>query len=52
MVFIYDAAFFDFIESHVDSILNKDPAILKQLIQRSCEIKAEVVGIDEKESWP
>jgi len=47
---IYDAAFFYFIESHVDSILNKDPAILKQLIQRSCEIKAEVVGIDEKET--
>lgn len=47
---IYDAAFFDFIENHVESILNKDPEILKQLIKRSCEIKAEVVGIDEKET--
>lgn len=47
---IYDADFFDFIENHVEAILKKDYGVLKKLIQRSCEIKAEVVGIDEKET--
>lgn len=47
---IYDAEFFAFIESHVEAILKKDYEVLKKLIQRSCEIKAEVVGIDEKET--
>ena len=47
---IYDMAFLDWIESHMDALLARDPAALAHAVQRSCEIKAEVVGQDERES--
>lgn len=47
---IYDAAFFEYLESHVDAILKKDPQVLAYIIRRSCEIKAIIVGMDEKET--
>ena len=47
---IYDEAFFAYIEQNVEKIKNHDLDVLKHLIYRSCAIKAEVVGIDEKES--
>ncbi|HXN06263.1 MAG TPA: 3-dehydroquinate synthase, partial [Nitrospiria bacterium] len=47
---IYDAAFFNFMEANHDLIRHRDPGVLFQLVKRSCEIKAEVVGKDEKES--
>jgi 3-dehydroquinate synthase len=46
---IADAGFLDWIEAHLDSLLALDPAALQQAIQRSCEIKASVVGRDERE---
>jgi len=44
-----DAAFFDWFEAHVDELLAADPQALSYVIQRSCEIKAEIVGRDERE---
>ncbi|RYF30567.1 MAG: 3-dehydroquinate synthase, partial [Comamonadaceae bacterium] len=46
---IYDMAFFDWIEANVDALVALDPAALGQAVKRSCEIKAEVVGQDERE---
>ncbi len=47
---IYDMAFFDWIEANVDALVARDPAALARAVKRSCEIKAEVVGQDERES--
>jgi len=47
---IADMAFFDWIESNIDALMARDAAALAKAIQRSCEIKAEVVGQDERES--
>ncbi len=47
---IYDEEFFAYMEQNVDAIKNHDYNVLRHLIFRSCEIKAEVVGIDEKEA--
>lgn len=47
---IYDKAFFAYLQSHVDEILNLDKAALLHIIARSCEIKAEVVALDERET--
>lgn len=46
---IIDAAFFDWIEAHIDALLARDPAALAYAIRRSCEIKADVVRQDERE---
>jgi 3-dehydroquinate synthase len=47
---IHDMAFFDWIEAHVDALAARDPAALAHAVRRSCEIKAEVVGQDERET--
>jgi len=47
---IYDMAFFDWIEANVDALVARDPEALAHAVKRSCEIKAEVVGQDERES--
>lgn len=47
---IADMAFLDWIEAHVDALVARDPAALARAVQRSCEIKALVVGQDERES--
>jgi 3-dehydroquinate synthase len=44
-----DAAFYDWLEAHMDELLGADPKALSYVIQRSCEIKAEIVGRDERE---
>ncbi len=46
---IFDMAFFDWIEANVDALLACDVASLAYAVRRSCEIKAEVVGKDERE---
>ncbi|HEY6451777.1 MAG TPA: 3-dehydroquinate synthase family protein, partial [Steroidobacteraceae bacterium] len=46
---IRDAAFFDWIEAHLDELLARDPAALSHAIHRSCQIKAEIVSRDERE---
>ena len=47
---IADMAFFDWIEQHIDALMARDTAALAHAVQRSCEIKAWVVGQDERES--
>jgi 3-dehydroquinate synthase len=47
---IADMAFFDWIETNLDALLLRDPQALAYAVQRSCEIKAYVVGQDERES--
>ncbi len=46
---IADMAFFDWIETSLPALLASEPAALAHAIQRSCEIKAHVVGQDERE---
>ena len=46
---ICDADFFTWLEAHVDALLAGDAAALAHVIRRSCEIKAEIVGRDERE---
>jgi 3-dehydroquinate synthase len=46
---IADLAFLEWIEDHLDELLARDPAALTHAIRRSCEIKADVVGADERE---
>jgi 3-dehydroquinate synthase len=46
---ICDAGFFAWLETHMDELLAGDPAALAHVIHRSCQIKAEMVGRDERE---
>jgi 3-dehydroquinate synthase len=45
-----DAAFFDWLEENINALNRRDPAALVYAIKRSCEIKAEVVAADERET--
>jgi 3-dehydroquinate synthase len=47
---IYDMDFFTWLEANIDAILARQPSSLAHLVKRSCEIKAEVVGLDEREA--
>ena len=47
---IADAEFFAWLEENLDAALNLDSDALEKIIARSCQIKAEVVGEDERES--
>ena len=47
---IADLAFLDWIEANMDRLLARDVESLAYAVQRSCEIKAWVVGQDERES--
>ena len=47
---IADMAFFSWLELNMDALLRRDRAALAHAVQRSVEIKAWVVGQDEKES--
>lgn len=47
---IADASLIDFIEDHQEQILAMDPEVIEELICASVQIKAAVVGRDERES--
>jgi len=47
---IADMAFFDWIEANSEALVAREPAALAHAVRRSCEIKAAVVGQDERES--
>lgn len=47
---IADGAFLDWIEANLDALMARDKSALAYAVQRSCEIKAWVVGQDERES--
>lgn len=46
---IWDAEFFDWLESNMSQLRALDQAAISHAIYRSCEIKAQVVGEDERE---
>lgn len=46
---ILDADFLAWIERSVDAILAQDPAALRSIVARCCELKADVVSKDERE---
>jgi 3-dehydroquinate synthase len=46
---IADAAFFDWIEANIEALNRCEPQALAQAVKRSCEIKASVVAVDERE---
>ena len=46
---ILDAEFFAFLEQNVDGINARKPSVLRHIIARSCELKAQVVQEDEYE---
>ncbi|OJU92891.1 MAG: 3-dehydroquinate synthase [Burkholderiales bacterium 66-5] len=47
---IADMAFFAWLEEHMEAVRARDKAALAQVVRRCCEIKAEVVGQDEREA--
>ncbi len=47
---IADAEFLGWLEANVEALRARDPSALAYAVQRSCEIKAWVVGQDERES--
>ena len=47
---IADDAFLDWIDANLDALKARDKDALRHAIKRSCEIKASVVGQDERES--
>ncbi|QIK36680.1 3-dehydroquinate synthase [Caldichromatium japonicum] len=48
--FIRDAGFLVWLESNMSRLLARDPEALSLAIERSCQIKAEIVAEDERES--
>jgi 3-dehydroquinate synthase len=46
---IADMQFFDWIDAHLDALMARDAKALAHAVKRSCEIKAWVVGQDERE---
>ena len=47
---IADMQFLDWLEVNLDALMARDPQALAHAVKRSCEIKAWVVGQDERES--
>ncbi|MGD9889488.1 MAG: 3-dehydroquinate synthase [Halothiobacillaceae bacterium] len=47
---IYDEDFLSWIEANIDALRERAPQALAYAIRRSCEIKAEVVSQDERET--
>jgi 3-dehydroquinate synthase len=47
---IADMAFLDWIETNIDALVARDPGCLAYAVKRSCEIKARIVGVDEREA--
>ena len=47
---IADMALLDWLEQHMDALRARDVSALAHAVRRSCEIKADVVGQDERES--
>ena len=46
---IYDTKFFSWLEKNYRRVLRREPAALAMTVRRCCEIKAAVVGTDERE---
>ena len=46
---ICDRGFFAWLEKHIDAVRGREAQLLSQAIYRSCQIKAQIVGRDERE---
>ena len=46
---ILDAEFFDYLEQNIAGLQARDPGVLRHIIARSCQLKADVVSQDEYE---
>ena len=46
---ILDASFFEYLENNVAALNARQPAVLEQVVARSCRLKADVVQQDERE---
>lgn len=46
---IWDATLFQLVEREAWALLERHPAVLEEVVARCCEIKAEVVAMDERE---
>ncbi len=49
---IRDLEFFEWIESNIERLIAREPEVLAHAVRRSCEIKAEIVALDERETGP
>ena len=47
--FIYDKKFFNYLESNFENIKKLESPYIENIIFKSCQIKAKIVSIDEKE---
>ncbi len=47
---IADAEYFDFLESHLDAILGRDPEVMQTVARYNCRIKGQVVEADPCET--
>ena len=47
---IADVAMFRYLQKHAPEVLAREPSALRQVVARNCQIKAEVVQADPKES--
>lgn len=47
---IFDSEFLVWLDQHLDALIHLEPQSISYAIRRSCEIKAEVVAQDERES--
>ena len=46
---IWDKDFLNYVDEHMEEIYRLDPQVLTWVIKRSCEIKSEIVGQDERD---
>lgn len=47
---IRDPALLSYLEDEVEAVTRLDPVVMERVVARNCEIKAAVVGADERES--
>ena len=47
---IRDPGLFAFISAHAEALLEGDPSLTAELLARSCQVKADIVSLDERES--
>lgn len=46
---IRDLPFFEWLEQHLEGLMARDPQLLAEAIERSCQNKADIVAADERE---
>lgn len=46
---IMDADFFGYLEANVAGLNDREPSVMRNIVARSCELKAQVVSADERE---